>query len=130
LQAGNGRIYTGYGEYGANTGPITVTTSTRQTNLMIAEFVADTEAVYNYRPIAGHLYAPSIDPRVVSDYSVDAPWRATAAVGAAHVYVMATLDDTDLIGQAVSAGCIRLNNYAATALGQTLPLGTPVVVRD
>jgi lipoprotein-anchoring transpeptidase ErfK/SrfK len=34
-----------------------------------------------------------------------------------------------LLGQAVSHGCVRLPNDAATYLGRILPLGTPVEVR-
>jgi lipoprotein-anchoring transpeptidase ErfK/SrfK len=33
------------------------------------------------------------------------------------------------IGQAASAGCVRLDNQAVTTLAETLPLGTPVTIK-
>jgi len=35
-----------------------------------------------------------------------------------------------LIGQAVSHGCIRMNNAAITRLARVVPLGTPVRIRS
>jgi hypothetical protein len=95
LQAFGGKIYAGYGDYQANTGPIAVSALSPGAGYT-REFTADTEATYNFRDIGGVLYAPSIDPRVAADFSASTPWSGSNAVEAAHVFDMATTDGSDL----------------------------------
>ena len=96
LTAFEGKVYAGFGDYGANTGPIPVEAIDPVTGAQSREHVADTEAVYNFRVINGRMYVPSIDPRTSADYSVDGPWTSQSSVAAYHVYDMATLTGTDL----------------------------------
>lgn len=95
LQAFGGKIYAGYGDYEANTGPIAVSALTPGAGYA-KEFTADTEATYNFREIGGVLYAPSIDPRVAADFSTNAPWSGHDTTDAAHVFDMATTNGSDL----------------------------------
>ena len=56
-----GKLYSGYGDYGANTGPINIYSFTPDSLSFKYEAQANTEAVYNYRAVNGMLYAPAID---------------------------------------------------------------------
>ncbi|HEX7168294.1 MAG TPA: hypothetical protein VF230_15045, partial [Acidimicrobiales bacterium] len=96
LQVWDGKVYMGYGDYGANTGPITVSSFEPRRGVVSDEFVQDTEAVYNYRAIGNRLIAPSIDPRVAADYAAGGPWAEASVAGASHVFDVATLTGTDL----------------------------------
>jgi hypothetical protein len=97
LQVHDGRIFAGYGDYGANTGPIVISSLDPAAGTGFAmETTADTEAVYNFREVNGQLVAPSIDPRVSADYTIDGPWENVSALGATHVYDTVTLTGTDL----------------------------------
>ena len=89
LTAWQDRLYVGYGDYGANTGPIAITTFSPSTGVIAEVYKADTEAVWNYRPMGDELVAPSIDPRIASDAAVaevGEPWRAITSIGATHVF--------------------------------------------
>ena len=90
LQVFDGRVYTGFGDYGANTGPIDITAYDPAAGTTSVEFRADTEAVLNLRPVEGRLYAPSIDPRVSADLADGGPWRERSVVDAAHVFDVAS----------------------------------------
>jgi len=94
LQAHGGRIYTGYGDYDANTGPIAVSPYTPGAGFT-TEFVADTEAIYNYREIDGQLVAPSTDPKRTADFSTGGPWEGHSPLGAYHVFDTASLGAGD-----------------------------------
>src|SRR5262249_4211822 len=97
-----GQLYTGYGDFGANTGPIPVTSWDPATETFRAHWVSQTEAIYNYRPIGGLLYAPAIDSRVPpADFAVGEPWEDRVPVGTWHAFDMATLTGADLwiVGQ-------------------------------
>jgi hypothetical protein len=96
LQEHDGRIYAGYGDYSANTGPITIASIGAGETAFEAEAVSDTEAIYNYRPLNGKLFAPATDPRFSADYASDGPWADTTGIGAWHAFDMATLTGTDL----------------------------------
>ena len=59
----NGKIYAGFGDYGANTGPIGIRPFDPATGTFGNRLLnSGTEAVYIYRNIDGRLYAPHIDP--------------------------------------------------------------------
>lgn len=119
LQVWNGRLYAGYGDWEANTGPIAINAfdgTNFASSLPPAQLppcaqgvttpeacTSDTEATYIFRELLGKLYVPSIDPRGNnSDYAVatsggpgiatwlNPPGRAT------HVFDMATLTGSDL----------------------------------
>jgi hypothetical protein len=102
LQSWNGRLYSGFGDYQANTGPIALTSFDGTGFASPPELLADTEAVYTFRVIDGKLYAPSIDPRVSSDFAVGtsvgggASWSNPTVVGSAHAFDIVSLTGSDL----------------------------------
>src|SRR5689334_2349445 len=62
LKPFNGRLYAGYGDYGANTGPIAVRAYDPTLGAFTDPMLSSaTEAIYIYRNINGNLYAPNID---------------------------------------------------------------------
>lgn len=75
LHAYGGRIYVGYGDYSANTGPIAHRPWNASTGQWELEDSQDTEEVNNYQSFAGILWSPSIDPALgvsasnASDYA-------------------------------------------------------------
>jgi hypothetical protein len=113
LKAWNGKIYAGYGDYDANTGPISVTTFDPVTNTFAAApgVTDQTEAIYIFRALGAKLYAPSADPRggVSTDYAADAlvggtdSWQQVGpsnppltGIGFTHAFDLATLNGSDL----------------------------------
>lgn len=119
LKSWNGKLYAGYGDYGANTGPITVnafdganfaSTLPREQLPRCDQGVttteactADTEAIYLFHDFAGKLYGSSIDPKGNnSNYTFGTP----AGVGTAtwknppghaeHAFDVAKLTADDL----------------------------------
>ena len=103
LRAWNGKLYSGYGDYGANTGPISVTPFSGSAFAGVPALeAADTEAIWSYRPIGGKLYAPSVDPRVSSDFAVTTgdsggpSWLNASPVRTTHAFDMVTLTGDDL----------------------------------
>ncbi len=64
-----GKLYSGYGDYGDNTGPIAIYSFSPDSLTFTYEATANTEAVYNYRAINGMLYAPAIDRRGSGDFA-------------------------------------------------------------
>ncbi len=102
LQSWNGKLYSGFGDYGANTGPIAVTPFDGTRFASAPELSADTEAIYTFRVIDGKLYAPSIDTRVGSDYAVGtdigrfASWSNPTVVGSTHAFDIVSLTGSDL----------------------------------
>ncbi len=90
LKHWNGAIYAGYGDYGANTGPIAITPFALSTGQFAAQpaFSANTEELQVFRALNGNLYAPSIDPRpgFGDDYfetPLTGPWTGRDVVGIA-----------------------------------------------
>jgi hypothetical protein len=102
LQSWNGKLYSGFGDYGANTGPIAVTSFDGTRFASAPELSADTEAIYTFRVIDGKLYAPSIDTRAGSDYAVGtsvggaASWNNPTVVGSIHAFDIVSLTGSDL----------------------------------
>jgi Ca2+-binding RTX toxin-like protein len=101
LKRWNGAIYAGYGDYGANTGPIAITPFALSNNRFAAQpaLLADSEELSVFRALNGNLYAPSIDPRIADDYSetpLAGPWTGLDAVESTHVYDMATRTGSEL----------------------------------
>ena len=98
----NGRIYLGYGDWNANTGPISITSLDPVTQKFSSEWISMTECVSNYRPISGRLFAPAIDPRggppKAAGYAVgdsQGKWNDNP-VFMEHAFDMATLTGDDL----------------------------------
>lgn len=59
-----GRLYAGYGDYGANTGPIRLRTLSPENRYFSPPLATlPTEAVYEFRPFRGQLLVPNIDLR-------------------------------------------------------------------
>jgi hypothetical protein len=102
LQLWKGKLYSGYGDYTANTGPIALTTFDGTRFASAPELRADTEAIWTFRVIADRLYAPSIDPRVSSDFAVGtgagggASWSNPTVVRSTHAFDIVTLTGSDL----------------------------------
>jgi len=64
LQRFGSKIHIGYGDYAANTGPISVFSySAPARRLMFQSLNLATEAIFNYRRIGGRIVAVSADPR-------------------------------------------------------------------
>ncbi|HEY6638336.1 MAG TPA: hypothetical protein VIZ61_11695 [Solirubrobacterales bacterium] len=101
LKHWDGAIYVGYGDYGANTGPIAITPFALSTNRFAAEpaFWTDSEELQVFRSLNGNLYAPSIDPRIADDYSETPPtdpWTGFDVVESLHVYDIAVRAGAEL----------------------------------
>jgi hypothetical protein len=107
LQGWNGKLYSGYGDYDANTGPIRLMALDPATGDFTHEDTFETEAVYVFRPLFGRLYVPPIDPRNVSGIAVGRAgvgWEFQP-VSIVHGFDMATLTGGDLwlVGSADTA---------------------------
>lgn len=87
LHEWDGLLYPGYGDYGANTGPVRITPFDPSTDAFRSSIhTADTEQIHLYREIGGRLRAPHIDPGGGADYSVGEPWDNRNVVSSLHVY--------------------------------------------
>ncbi|HEX8113863.1 MAG TPA: hypothetical protein VF516_39295 [Kofleriaceae bacterium] len=122
-----GRLYIGYGDYQANTGPTAVTAWDPTRGAFVTVHTSDTEAIYNFRPFGDALYAPATDRREHADYAVGEPWRDTQPVTSAHVYDMATLDGRDLGDHLVGQDAERVDITAAVEWLDHQLLGRHVV---
>jgi hypothetical protein len=110
LKPFNGKLYAGFGDYNANTGPIGVRAFDPATAAFTPQLLsAQTEALLIYRQIGGKLYAPHLDPwpsppppGELGGYSLgvaDGPtetWTDLRLVPALHVFDVATYDGSDL----------------------------------
>ncbi len=98
LEAWNGKIYAGYGDWNKNTGPMSVTPFDPVTGKFadVPEFVADTESVETWKVIGGKLYALHIDPKShngatfsVADATSGKPvWKNDMYAKVTHAYGM------------------------------------------
>ncbi|RJQ37119.1 hypothetical protein C4559_04015, partial [Candidatus Microgenomates bacterium] len=110
----NGKLYIGYGDYNANTGPIQIAPFDPITKTFaVSQLAANTEAIYNFRVIGSSLYAPAIDPRGTTSnygYVKGEPWinAVNSGIDAEHVFDVVSLDGSDLY--AVGS---RINSHAA-----------------
>ncbi len=94
----NGKLYAGYGDYGANTGPISISPFDPVTRTFSTVHILNTEQIENLRIISGSLYAPSTDPRG-SDFAVGEAgdvWKSNSPVTMTHNFDMTTLTGSDL----------------------------------
>jgi hypothetical protein len=135
LKGWNGKIYSGYGDFGANTGPLSITPFDPATKTFAsAELSPDqSEAIGIFRLLNGKLYAPSTDPRgaTTTDYAYAQASGGTASweqvgpslsntnkgVGMEHAFDMASLNgDLWLVG---SKGTNSAVAYRSTDGGVT-----------
>lgn len=118
----NGKLYVGFGDYGANTGPINIAPYDPATNTFSSSFLAsNTESINNFREINGSLYAPAIDPRgSVYNYlfAKGEPWNdaASSGVDGEHIFDVVSLTGTDLIavGSGLSSGSVNAAVWRTT----------------
>ncbi len=96
LEAWRGRIYAGYGDYGDNTGPISIMPFDPVSRTFRLDHVSDTEAIDSFRVIGDQLWAPATDRRKNADFAVGEPWRDLRPLVTTHAYDVATLDGEDL----------------------------------
>lgn len=104
LKSWNGKLYAGYGDYNANTGPIAISAFDGSVFSAVPEITSQTEAVWQWRVLNNALYAPSTDPTggSNSDYTEGktstgtTSWINPRRVGFTHAYDMATTNGTDL----------------------------------
>jgi Ca2+-binding RTX toxin-like protein len=106
LEYWNGAIYAGYGDYGANTGPIAITPFALSTDQFAAQpaLWANSEELEVFRALNGNLYAPSVDPTNRGDLRADdyseappgGPWMGLDVVDATHVFDMASRTGSEL----------------------------------
>ena len=106
LQPFNGKIYAGFGDYGANTGPIGIRPFNPTTNAFGSRLLnSGTEAIYIYRNIGGKLYAPHIDPlagessggfAVGTASGGNETWADRFPVTALHMYDITSYTGSDL----------------------------------
>jgi hypothetical protein len=98
----NGELYTGYGDYNANTGPINVTSMNLSTKKFTNYLSMAGEEISNYRIVNGSLYAPNIDPRVAwtanTGYATNAggKWVMKDVTPFIHVFDVTSSDGKDL----------------------------------
>src|SRR6185295_5367496 len=103
LKPFKGKLYAGYGDYGANTGPIAVRAFDPSAGAFTDPMLtSQTEAIYIYRELGGKLYAPNIDTRGGgSGYAVGTAgnpdtWQDVITVDGVHMFDMNTFNGTDL----------------------------------
>ncbi len=103
LQHYQGSLYTGYGDWNENTGPVVVSHWDPTIEEWSHDLYYGTEAVEIYREIGGILYAPNIDPtgsRGGLAFNTPGPsgdvWEEHSTTRATHVFDVATLDGSEL----------------------------------
>jgi len=101
LKVFNNKLYIGYGDYNANTGPMKINPYDLNTNAFTGSLLTfNSEQMSQFRILGNKLYAPSIDPTCgnwcLGGYASGEPWAVRSPVNVVHVYDMATLDGTDL----------------------------------
>jgi len=99
-----GKLYAGYGDYGANTGPINIYAFDPDSQKFMNVWQANTEAIYNFRAYNGRVFAPAIDRKSYTkpgDYTMldtngirgDYNFSGSSST---HVFGVALLNDTVL----------------------------------
>jgi hypothetical protein len=98
----NGKLYAGYGDYGANTGPIAIMAFHPATREFTGEWTANTEAIFSFRPIRGCVYVPSIDRKsygAPGDFALldaNGVWSDRDCGSTTHAYDIVAFGDSDL----------------------------------
>ncbi|MCA9344462.1 hypothetical protein KC946_01365, partial [Candidatus Saccharibacteria bacterium] len=104
LKIFNNKLFVGFGDYGSNTGPISINPFDLTTNSFDGETVSvPTESLGNWKEINGRLYTTTIDPTcsatcpagyAVSDDGVS--WIVKTPINAEHIFDVETLTGTDI----------------------------------
>lgn len=123
----NNKIYIGYGDYGANTGPIQIAPYDPSTNTFSTSLLsAQTEEIDNYRQIGSNLLATFIDPQGGLQnvaYANGEPWSqpTTQGVDGVHIFDVVTLTGTDLyaVGSAYSGSGVAASVWRSIDGGVT-----------
>ena len=96
----DGSIYIGYGDGGANTGPIGILSYNITKNIFEMPYKAMTEDIIAFKEIGGDLYVPNEDPHVDLYGSVflydksQKLWKKKKAIpGAGHIYSVVDFKD-------------------------------------
>lgn len=104
-----GQLYTGYGDYGLNTGPTEIMSYDLATGAATDRFTLNGEAVDHFRTFDGELYAPDIDPKLAWDANVGyatgsgGSWHYVFGTPFEHVFDIAKIGGTIfLAGQALN----------------------------
>lgn len=100
----NGKLYAGFGDYNANTGPIGLRPFNPATGTFGSRLLnSQTDALYLFREIGGRLYAPDIDPvagESTGGYAVGSvngateSWQHKSPVQVTHMYDIAAYGDS------------------------------------
>jgi hypothetical protein len=117
-----GKLYVGYGDTSANTGPIHVSPWEPAISGWRDQLTVQTEAIWAHRKIGTLLYTPSADPRnstafpAGADYAWGRPWTQTGAAAMTHAFDIAQLGTSlFLVGSRdVNAVVVRSTNGGAT----------------
>lgn len=92
LQVHEGKVWAGYGDYAANTGPIELASVDPTSGEGFeSSMTVDTEAILNIRVLDDSVVAPATDPRAQADYAIGEPWLQARPLGATHVFDSASL---------------------------------------
>ncbi len=123
------KLYTGYGDWQENTGPIHIVHYDPVTDQFVDEFTFNTESVQNFRVIDGKLYVPSIDPTSSAQPDIavrDAlgNWTTQRPAGLIHSFDVNTLTGTDLwlVGAAFPDGEVHRSTDGGVTWTQELAL--------
>lgn len=79
VEYAGGRVYVGFGDWRANTGPIAVTSWDLDKGEWTWHFNAATEAIERYRVLTTSIVVPFADPKGAADYAQGPEWRAARA---------------------------------------------------
>ncbi|MEO5907305.1 MAG: T9SS type A sorting domain-containing protein [Saprospiraceae bacterium] len=98
-----GKLYAGYGDYGANTGPIDIYAFDPDSQAFTFKWEANTEAIYNFRAYNGQVFAPAIDrksygkPGDFTKLDSNGVWADyNFGSNSTHVYDVARLSGSDI----------------------------------
>lgn len=100
----DGKLLASYGDYNANTGPITINPFDLTSQTFDGSAISvPAESIGTWRVINGKIYATTIDPTCSGScpagyvvYTPGSGWEVKTPVNAEHMYDIATLDGTDL----------------------------------
>jgi hypothetical protein len=122
----DGKLLASYGDYNANTGPITINPFDLTSQTFDGSAISvPAESIGTWRVINGKIYATTIDPTCSGScpagyvvYTPGSGWEVKTPVNAEHMYDIATLDGTDL-WMFGSAGGATSTAWRSTDDGQT-----------
>jgi len=122
----DGKLLASYGDYNANTGPITINPFDLTSQTFDGSAISvPAESIGTWRVINGKIYATTIDPTCSGScpagyvvYTPGSGWEVKTPVNAEHMFDIATLDGTDL-WMFGSAGGATSTAWRSTDDGQT-----------